>query len=95
MAAVGVLTLLLQVHGSQSLKEKRQVVRSLKERLRSRFNISIAEVGGQDSWQRAEVGVAVVALDARRAEDLLRKVEEEAADRLGADLVDVELDILM
>ena len=59
---------------SQSLKDKRQVVRSLKERIQSRFNVSIAEVDDHDLWQRAGLGVAVVAADGARATEVLEKV---------------------
>ncbi len=63
--------------GAQSLKTKRSVVRSLKERLRSRFNVSVAETAHQDVWQRAEITACVVATDRRRAQSVLDK-----ADRL-------------
>jgi hypothetical protein len=48
----------LRVNGSQSLKEKRGVVQSIKRRVRNKFNLSIAEVGGQETWQRAVLGLA-------------------------------------
>ena len=57
---VGVAVIELRVHESQSLKEKRGVVRKIAGRLRHRFNISVAEVGGQDTWQRAELAFSVL-----------------------------------
>jgi uncharacterized protein YlxP (DUF503 family) len=59
---------------SHSLKDKRRIVRSLKEKIRSRFNVSVAEVDDHDLWQRAKLGVAVVAADGGRATELLDKV---------------------
>ncbi len=89
---VGLLTLELRIAHSQSLKDKRQVLRSLKDRLRRRFNISVAEVGFQDTWQRSLVGVATVSGDRTQAEGTLDRAEEEAALLLGDDLVGTERD---
>ena len=61
---VGAGLIELHVHGSQSLKQKRGVVKSIIQRLRNRFNISVAEVDGQETWQRAVLGLAVVGHDA-------------------------------
>ena len=71
---VGAARVELHVHGSQSLKEKRGVVRSITQRVRNRFNISVAEVGGQDTWQRAELGVACVSTDQGYAHGQLEAV---------------------
>ncbi len=60
---VGVLRVEFVVPGPSSLKEKRRVVKSLKERLRSRFNVSTAEVDHQELWQRGALGIAVVGPD--------------------------------
>ena len=49
----------IRIHGSHSLKQKRGVVRSITQRVRNRFNLSIAEVGGQDTWQRAALGLCI------------------------------------
>jgi uncharacterized protein YlxP (DUF503 family) len=58
---VGVCTVELFIPGSLSLKDKRQVLHSLKDRLRGKFNLSVAEVDAQDLWQKAVVGMACVA----------------------------------
>jgi uncharacterized protein YlxP (DUF503 family) len=60
---VGALKVEVRVPGVSSLKEKRQVIKSVKDRIRHRFNASIAEVDHQDKWQRAALGVAVVGTD--------------------------------
>lgn len=79
VVGVGRWELLLQ--GCQSLKDKRRIVKSLKDRLHQKFQVSVAEVDHHDQWQRAALGVAVVSGDARHAEEILtscnRLVESE------------------
>jgi uncharacterized protein len=76
----------LQIHDAHSLKEKRAVVRSLKDRLRVKLNVSVAETGAQDLWQRAEITACAVAADRRQADSILdradRLVEAEARGRI-------------
>jgi len=71
---VGTLSVTLQVPTSTSLKDKRQVVRSLVARLRHTFNVAVAEVGDQDLWQSAVIGVACVSENARHADEMCQKV---------------------
>ena len=87
MAVIGVLTLELWMENSHSLKEKRHVVQSLKERLRNKFNVAVAEIDYQDLWQRAAVAAVTVSSDQVHAEKVLRSVEDEAASLLGQELV--------
>lgn len=68
---VGLCTIELFIPDSQSLKDKRQVLLSLKERLRQKFNLSVAEVDGLDLWQKAVLGVACVANDGRHVNQVL------------------------
>lgn len=70
---VGTLVVTLQVPDSTSLKEKRQVVRSVTARLRQTFNVAVAEVGDQDLWQSAVIGVVCVSQDARHADEMCQK----------------------
>jgi uncharacterized protein YlxP (DUF503 family) len=65
----------VQVGASRSLKDKRQVVRSLLDGARRRYQVASAEVGGQDTWQRAVLGFAAVASSASHAEDVIDEVE--------------------
>lgn len=65
----------LSIPGCSSLKEKRSVVRSLKDRLRNRFNVSVAETDHQDIHARAEISVALVTTDRRHAEEILDKAD--------------------
>lgn len=60
---VGVCTVTLVLHDSHSLKDKRQVLKSVIEKVRNRFNVSVAETGSNDLWQRAEIGIAAVGND--------------------------------
>lgn len=76
---VGIVSWELHLEGCRSLKDKRRVVKSLKDRLRQRFNVSVAETNHHDLWQRAEIACVVVARDRRQASSVL-----SAADRLVA-----------
>ena len=87
MPSLGVLTLELMLDESHSLKDKRHVVKGLKDRLRSRYNVSVAEIGYQDLWQRGLVAVATVGSDRGVAEGVLQRAERDAADLLGGILV--------
>ena len=68
---VGLCTIELYLLESQSLKDKRQVLLSLKDRLRDKFNVSVAEVGDQDLWQRAILGMACVANEQQHVNQVL------------------------
>ncbi|MGA3018585.1 MAG: DUF503 domain-containing protein [Bryobacteraceae bacterium] len=86
MAAIGVVTLELRLENAHSLKEKRHVVESLKDRLRHKFNVAVAEIEYQELWQRSAVAAVTVSSDRVHAEKVLCAVEEEAAALLGAEL---------
>ncbi len=86
MPVIGVLTLDIHVEYSHSLKDKRHVVKSLKDRLRERFNIAVAEIDGLDSWQRSVVAAVTVSNDRARAEQVLQAAEAHAAGLLGGAL---------
>ena len=86
MPAIGVLTLEIVLPNAHSLKDKRHVVKGLKDRLRSKFNVAVAEIDYQDLWQRALVAAVTVASDHVPAEKVLQSVEEEAAALLGPEL---------
>jgi len=81
---VGTLRLELHIPASQSLKAKRSVVNHVKERLRTRFNASVAEIDHQELWQRAALGVAVVSGEGAGLDRVLRDILEvvEREDRL-------------
>jgi uncharacterized protein YlxP (DUF503 family) len=81
---VGTLLMELHIPASHSLKEKRSVVNHVKERLRTRFNASVAEIDHQELWQRAALGVAVVSGEGAGLDRVLRDILEvvEREDRL-------------
>lgn len=89
---IGLLTLEILVNDAQSLKDKRQVLRGLKDRLRSRFNVAVAELDYQDLWQRSVVGVASVSSDESHVTELLQAVLEASERLLGRDLVSHEIE---
>jgi len=92
---IGACTLELRIPGNGSLKGKRQVIKSIIARLRNEFNVSVAEVGAQDRWQSAIIGVACVSSDQDYAHGLLSRVVHWVEDnRLDCDLVDYQIEIL-
>jgi uncharacterized protein len=94
MPAIGVLTLELQLEDAHSLKDKRHVVQALKDRLRHKFNVAVAEIDNQDLWQRGTVAAVTVSPSHEHAQKVLQAVEDEAAQMLGAALVDTTLEWL-
>ena len=71
---IGVCQLTFQLYASDSLKEKRRVVRSIVERTRARFNVAVAEVADQDVWGSCVIGITCVSTDTRHANAMLDKV---------------------
>jgi uncharacterized protein YlxP (DUF503 family) len=94
MPSIGVLTIELRLDDSHSLKDKRHVVKGLKDRLRHKFNVAVAEIDYQDLWQRGLVAVVTVSSDRGIAEMLLQSVESDAASLLGPVLISATLEWL-
>lgn len=92
MPAIGVLTLELHIEHAHSLKEKRHVVKSLKERLRNHHNIAIAEIDYQDLWQSALISAVTVSSSRQLAEQVLQAVERDAVKEVGAMLISTTLE---
>ena len=91
---VGVCRVTLRLPENGSLKGKRQLLRSLTTRLRNKFNVAVAEVGTNDSWQIATIGISCVSNDAGHArEQLDRVVEFIQRTRLDAELIETEIDV--
>lgn len=84
----------LRIEHAHSLKEKRHVVKSLKERLRHRHNISIAEIDYQDLWQSALIAAVAVSSSRMLVEQILSAVERDAAAELGGMLVSAGIEWL-
>jgi uncharacterized protein YlxP (DUF503 family) len=90
---VGVCTIHLRLASSHSLKEKRRIIKSIKDRVKSRFNVSIAEVDALDSWQWAVIGVACVSNDSGFANSVLSNVVDFIENIHTAELIDYEIEI--
>lgn len=85
---IGLISWELEIYGCQSLKEKRSVVKSLKDRLHDRFNVSVAETGHHDLWQRAELSACVVATARSHAESVLDNADRLVAGEARARIID-------
>ena len=88
---IGLLTLEIHLPYAHSLKEKRVVVRKMKDRLRARFNVAVAELDHQDLWQRAVLGVVSISSDKVSLESTMAAIQRESENLLGGDLVSAEL----
>ena len=84
----------LHLAACQSLKDKRQILQSLKARLRNEFNVSAAETAHQDLWQRAEITVCVVSTDRTHAADVLRQADRLVEAAPGARIMDTSTSYL-
>jgi hypothetical protein len=91
---VGTLELELLIRDAQTLKDKRRVIKSLKDRLLHRFPVSVAEVGSLDHWQHSQLGVAIVSNDSRHATEVLSKIVDFVRNSVTAELVDYTMEIL-
>jgi uncharacterized protein len=92
MPSVGVLTMELRIDDSHSLKDKRQIVKALKDRLRNKFNVAVAEIDYQDLWQRALIAAVTVSSAHLHAQSVLQNVEQEAATFVGRMLVSTNVE---
>ena len=91
---VGLCTVELYLPESQSLKAKRQVLLSVKDKVRDRFNVSIAEVGDQDLWQKAVLGVASVANERKHVNQVLDQVVNLIRSIPMVDLIQCHIEFL-
>ncbi len=94
---IAFLTLELSIEAAQSLKDRRQVVRSLKDRLRASFNVSVAELDSAELWNRATVGVVSISGSRDYLDGLMKNVERQAmriANNCGAEVSDSWVEFL-
>ena len=94
---IALLTLELRIEGAHSLKDKRQVVRSVKDGLRSHFNVAVSELEPSDAWQRATLGVVSISGSRDYLDGLMRNVERHAmrvANNAGGEVTDSFLDFI-
>ncbi len=90
---IAVLQVHLLIPGSRSLKDRRQAVRSLKERLRARFDVACAEVGDLETWNRAALGVAAVGNEKPRLQDLVSEITRYVQNDPNVQVTGVDKDI--
>ena len=94
---IAFLTLELRIEGAHSLKDKRRVLRSLKDKLRNGFNVAVAELDANDLWQRATIGVVSISGSQDYLQGLMQNVEREAgriASATGAEITDSFVEFL-
>lgn len=94
MMVIGVLRVRLAIFEALSLKDKRRVTKSLKDRLSARHNVSVAEIDDLDHRQAATLGVAMISNDSRFVESALHKILDEVRGYRGASLVDYDVELL-
>jgi uncharacterized protein len=91
---VGILRLSLSIPVAASLKDKRQVLRKIIDRVKAKFDVAVAEVGENDLWQRGQIGVAAVGNDRRFINEVLDKVRGFVDQLYLAPVLDQEVEIL-
>jgi len=93
-ARVGLGTVELHLPGVGSLKEKRHVLKGLKEKVKHRFDVAVAEVDHHDSWQRATLAVACVSHDSRHANEVVSEALDFVEALVDGSVIDISVEIL-
>ncbi len=91
---VALLTVEIKVPGSSSLKEKRGIIKRIKDRSRNKFNISVAEVEFQDKWQRAKLAFAMVGTDYKNTESTMQKLFQMLDSDYGFEIINFNFEFL-
>ena len=92
---IGILRIRLRLPQNASLKDKRQVVKSITARMKNRFNVSVAEVADNDKWQLATLGISCVSNDGRYTDEVLAKVKSFVTDsRYDAEIIEIEQEVI-
>jgi len=91
---VGAAIVEIRIHGSHSLKQRRGVVRSIARRVSNRYNLSIADVGGQDTWQRAEIGLCAAGSDRQHVRSQIESAVAFIEGLYLAEIVAVDIEVL-
>lgn len=90
----GVCSVELHLYDAQSLKDKRQIIKSLIARMRAKFNVSIAEIDHHDIWESAVLGMAVVSTDTNQIERIFNEIIKAIDQNLDIEIVRIEREIL-
>ena len=92
---IGILRIRLRLPQNASLKDKRQVVKSITARMKNRFNVSVAEVADNDKWQLTTLGISCVSNDGRYTDEVLAKVKSFVDDsRYDAEIIEIEQEVI-
>ena len=92
---IGVCTIQLYMHSSRSLKDKRQILRSITDRLRQKFNVTVAEIENNDSWNTATLGIVCLSNDRKFTNELISKtITFVNSSRLPAEVLDISTEII-
>lgn len=91
---IGILKLALFIHDSNSLKQKRMVLHSLKARLRNNFNVAVTQIGDEDKWQKATLAIVGVERDRNNMNSILSKVLNFIENFHGLDLIEQEMELI-
>ncbi len=91
---VALATVELHLSGVGSLKEKRHVLKGLKEKVRNRFEVAVAEVDHHDSWQRATIALASISHDSRHANEVVSKAAGFVESLVDGHVIDLRIEIL-
>jgi uncharacterized protein len=94
MLNVGICSFTLLLYEGASLKEKRMVIKSLTQKISSRYNVSIAEIGEQDKWQRSEIGFSCVSNNRRHVERMIQEVLRFVESDGRVEVMDIQQEIL-
>lgn len=91
---VGILRLVLFIHESNSLKEKRMVLHSLKARLRNNFNVAVSQIADEDKWQKTTLAVAGIEKDRKNMNSILSRIVNFVSESGRIDLIDYEIELI-
>ena len=91
---IGILQLVIFMHNSSSLKQKRMILHSLKARLRNNFNVSIAQIGDEDKWQKSTLAVVGVERYRNNVDSLLSNIVNFIEEFNGIELIDYETELI-
>lgn len=94
MLYVGIGSFTLLLYEGCSLKDKRMVIKSLMQKISSRYNVSIAEVGNQDKWQRSEIGFSCVGNDKSHVERMMQEIIRFAEGDGRGEILDIQVEIV-
>lgn len=91
---VGICRIELHIPESRSLKDKRQVIKGIKDKIRNKFNVSIAEIDNNDLWQKASLGVSIISNDKKFATQVLCLVVDKINQENGAVILDHNIEFV-